>query len=312
MLKINSYFVDEPMLDIIYTAQSELNIFPDVIDGKNIMVTCPFHKGGMETTPSMGIASEEVEDVETGYVHCFGCGYTGSFSQLIEDVLDAGEGSGDVWLNTRFTPVFVKKKLLPTFEKRERVENYKFLNPSFLDTYDKYHPYLAQRGISKRTAELYMLRYSSYENSILFPVRDVQGRIKFVMERSVDKKKFHFPSGVNKGLYGLYEARLSSDCREILIVESAFNAMSATQWGRPAIALMGTGNDEQMELINQLPYNRLVFAFDPDDAGMKAQNRFINFFRGKKLMTALVIPEGKDVNDLTVTEFLNLPEYNCI
>ena len=309
MLKLNSVFVNESMIDVVLATQHELGIFKDVIHGKNIMVTCPFHKGGMENNPSMGIATEELTGIETGYCACFTCSWRGSFSRLIEEVVGLEEGEGESWLLARYSPYFATVKELPLLHRKEAMKQQAFLDPHFLDGFDTYHPYIQKRGITRETADLFMLRYNPYEDSIIFPVRDVQGRIRYLTDRKIGSKIFKLPKGINKGLYGVYEARLRSTSNEILVVESAFNAMSATQWGRPAVALFGTGTKDQMDAIKQLPYAKVVLAFDGDEAGKTATNKFIKALTGKKFISVLEVPEGKDINDLTRNEFLNLPEY---
>lgn len=310
MLKINSMYVEEDMITIIHRVREELNIFTDVIEGReNISVTCPFHKGGKERRPSMGVSTEHNDGVEVGQTHCFTCGYTNSFSGLLEDVMGVGIGEGDLWLQQHFSLAILTKKKLPLLERKRRKEEQQFLCEEFLKCYDDYHPYLDKRGITMSTARLYMLKYSKTSSSILFPNRDEQGRIKYVCERSVEGKHFHLPKGVDKGIYGLYEALQKSNKREILIVESAFNAITATQFGRPAIALLGTGSRDQFEILNELPFVKFVLALDPDDAGEKGEQKIINYFKGKKLLSKLVIPEGKDINDLSYVEFMELEEF---
>lgn len=41
--------------------------------GNNIMVTCPFHKGGQERKPSCGIRITPDDFSSIGTVHCFTC-----------------------------------------------------------------------------------------------------------------------------------------------------------------------------------------------------------------------------------------------
>ena len=58
----------------------------------------------------------------------------------------------------------------------------------------------------------------------------------------------------------------------------------------------------------RLPYRKYIPAFDGDDAGRRADERFRQNVKGK-IITNLELPEGKDVNDPSSEEFQNLKEY---
>ena len=69
------------------------------------------------------------------------------------------------------------------------------------------------------------------------------------------------------------------------------------------MALIGTGNLKQYEILNRLPVREYILAFDPDAAGRKATERFRKNVRGK-IIKELVYPDNRDINDLQ-EEFLN-------
>ena len=64
MIKINDMLLDTTMLEIIQELKRQLNAcgimyFSAIRDsGENIMVSCPYHKDGMESKPSCGIHKE--------------------------------------------------------------------------------------------------------------------------------------------------------------------------------------------------------------------------------------------------------------
>lgn len=57
--------------------------------GSDVMVTCPFHKGGHERKPSCGVSLKEKitpdKTYEAGTVHCYTCGYTADLPTFISD-----------------------------------------------------------------------------------------------------------------------------------------------------------------------------------------------------------------------------------
>ena len=57
------------------------------------------------------------------------------------------------------------------------------------------------------------------------------------------------------------------------------------------------------EILNKLPVREYILAFDPDEAGRKATERFRKNVRGK-IIKELVYPDNRDINDLQ-EEFLN-------
>lgn len=65
--------------------------------GSDVMVTCPFHKGGHERKPSCGVSLKEKitpdKTYEAGTVHCYTCGYTADLPTFISDLL----GMSPVW-----------------------------------------------------------------------------------------------------------------------------------------------------------------------------------------------------------------------
>lgn len=69
------------------------------------------------------------------------------------------------------------------------------------------------------------------------------------------------------------------------------------------MALIGTGNKKQYEILNKLPVREYILAFDPDEAGRKATERFRKNVHGK-IIKELVYPDNRDINDLQ-EEFLN-------
>ena len=49
--------------------------------------------------------------------------------------------------------------------------------------------------------------------------------------------------------------------------------------------------------------------FDGDFAGRKGAERFIKNIRSDVFVTDLLLPKGKDINDLTKEEFISLVDF---
>ena len=82
--------------------------------------------------------------------------------------------------------------------------------------------------------------------------------------------------------------------------------MTLWSWGYPAIALIGTGSEHQMKILNKCPIRNYILCFDGDEAGDKGIKRFQTNIRKDVMISQKVIPRGKDVNDLSKEEFDNL------
>lgn len=79
---------------------------------------------------------------------------------------------------------------------------------------------------------------------------------------------------------------------------------SLYQWGKSAIALLGTGTPYQYELLKNIKCNGYVLCLDPDEAGRHGTLKIGNYLQKyKKTIYVADMPVGKDVNDLTKEEF---------
>ena len=141
---------------------------------------------------------------------------------------------------------------------------------------------------------------------MLFPVRDMSGKVAFYKGRSLVGKHFYNAKDIDKtsqifGLYELLAEGKASPESEIWITESEIDALSLVGQERYAIALMGSHISEaQCRELENTPFRRFVLALDNDEAGRK----------GAAQIKRLLIPKGfrftnlrwdvdlKDINDL--------------
>ena len=70
-----SMIIDELRSQLNANGIKLLGVVRDTPD--NIMVSCPYHKGGQERRPSAGIKKS------SGVFHCFACGETHSINEMI-------------------------------------------------------------------------------------------------------------------------------------------------------------------------------------------------------------------------------------
>ncbi|MDD2287221.1 MAG: toprim domain-containing protein [Bacteroidales bacterium] len=290
---------------------------------RNIQFNCPIHNDGQERKPSCGISTVNKEEVPAGTVHCFTCGYTASLEQMISDCFgkDDDGAFGKEWLIKNFLTISIenRKDIILDLERGNNRKTTSYVSEEELDSYRYYHPYMYKRRLTDEIIEKFDVGYDDHfelkdkfgkVKSVLrcltFPVRDINGNTLFIARRSVDIKFFHYPEGVDKPIYGLYE--LPKDANEIIVCESVLNTLTCYTYGKPSVALLGLGTEYQYDQLRKLPCRKIITALDPDGAGYRATERLKKALKGNKLVTSYVLPEGKDVNDLEKEEFEKLEE----
>lgn len=274
----------------------------------NIQVCCPKHKDGQERKPSCGISTKQLGKNPPGTVHCFACGYVASLSEMISFCFgyDDGGSFGDSWLISNFLDYeIVQRKVDIEFTRKDNIQQENnFVTEEELSKYRFIHPYMLKRKLTDEIIEKFDIGYDKETDSLTFPIRDEEGNCVFVARRSVNYHYFHYPTEVTKPLHGLYELSLLKEKpQELYLCESSLNMLSCWIYGHPAVALLGTGNSFQMQQLRNVPQRTIVFALDPDSAGERACNKIYTSLKNYKIFKKLILPEGKDVNDLTREEF---------
>lgn len=305
-------------------------------NGENIQTNCPFHKGGQERKPSFGVNG----DIDK--CHCFACGWAGTIEEMISELYGyQDEGKfGKRWLIKRFNTVEIETRpnimegfngrkinlsrgvykkssrtsgeigeviqgngneKSRTFEERDNTVITEITEKD-LDKYRYIHPYMYERGLTDEIIERFDIGYDRERKEITFPVRDIEGRCVFIAGRSVKSKFFRLSKGMDKPIYCSHLFRYGTYTRAY-ITESFLNCLTCWKYNKPAMAMIGTGNQKQYEILNKLPVREYILAFDPDDAGRKATERFRRNVHGK-IIKELVYTDNRDINDLQ-EEFLN-------
>lgn len=312
MLQIDNIYINTEIYDILTLLKTHLslkgiNLLSQIKPGRdNIQVTCPHHAEGQERRPSCGIRTTSTESAQVGQVHCFTCGYTVSLPVFISNCFGKYDGGiyGKKWLLHNFSGLQEEnRKVTLNFDRNKNNKNITYVSEEELESYRYIHPYMYKRGLTDEIIEKYDIGYDKKSNCITMPIRDKEGRTLFFCRRSVLTKYFHYPEGVEKPIYGIYE--LPKDCKELVVCESVFNTLTCVKYGKNSIALLGTGNKLQYEQISKLSIRTIILGFDGDEAGDNAAIRFAKNVTNK-IIHKYEIPRGKDINDLTKEEFDNL------
>ena len=320
-MEVNNHVILDDTQDILIELRKQLELngvkrFAKFIDsGNNIQTNCPFHKEGQERKPSFGI------NKKTGECHCFGCGWSGTLSEMISNCFGKDDFGvyGDKWLIRNFVSVAVESRpdIDVDFCRRKKItsETKKYISEQELDSYRYTHPYMYKRKLTDEIIDLFDIGYDKSTECITFPNRDINGNCLFIARRSVKTKFFNYPQDVEKPVYGLYECNICAKTiknwfpNEIIICESMIDALTCWVYGKYAVALNGTGNENQFKTLRNMPNRKFILATDMDEAGLKARER-IRQSLGNKLVTEYVwdINVAKDINDMNKEYFDSLKE----
>lgn len=177
---------------------------------------------------------------------------------------------------------------------------------SLLRNYRYYHTYLKNRRISENTANAYDIGYDNLNDQITFPLRDIYKNCLGIGRRNIKVKRYEYPKGLIKPIYGVYE--LPKFVNYLWVVEGPFNLWSLYEWGKTGIALLGTGTEHQYKELLKIKCSGYVLALDSDEAGRKGIYKLSNFLENnnRKNIYVALLPDGKDINDLTHEEFTDL------
>lgn len=320
---------DLPIITSIETILNELNLELKLNNKNSLQFTktinrykqlhCPFHK---DNKPSAGVS------LEHGYFTCFSCGRKYSLPRLISILLYDTDFSlnGERWIIKNFADYELENRekvlLKPSREKSIQLAT-NYVPDDVLNKYAYYHPYMYKRYLTNDIIDEFDIGYDKdfklsnghITPCLTFPVRDLTGGTRFIARRSIDGKMYNYPVNINKSdfLYGLYESnKIFGDYPCLYVCESMFNALTLIQWGKPAVALLGTGCNNQYELLKKVNARQLVICLDNDSSGIRGTEKLKEALQTYKIIHVMKICEEKtDINDLGYLDNYEEFERRC-
>ena len=300
--------------------------------GSDLMVTCPFHKGGKENKPSCGVLLKEKKvngkSYEAGTAHCYTCGYTADLPRFVADVLGLGNSlAGYKWLVGKYNYSTAEREPLELNLYRGQAQKSSYMDEELVEQYHRTLleseaacEYLRKRKLANWVLEAYKVGFDAEDATVLFPVRGLDGRVVFYKGRSITGKRFYNAKDVDKSsvVFGLWELcngsfswGLSDKVEDvwvkgvteggIWITESEIDALSLISLGVPALAIMGSHiSEEQCKDLERSPFRRYVIATDNDEAGRKGASQIKRLLipKGFRFTNLRWKTELKDINDL--------------
>lgn len=256
------------------------NLSPEPIEfgqqGKDFWANCPKH---IDQTPSLSITPEKNcyychSCHRGGYIINWlmdyeGMSYQDAFSKAL--VL-AGIDPGTICISDTYKYL----KRLATLDKSEEKKEKQFLDESVLAKYPKeVVQEWMEEGITPSAMNAFGIRVDRLKNRIVYPVRDIEGRLLNIKARTRYKnyKQLKIPKYINYFEVGDMDYLQGLDVTlpyvresgEVIIFEGIKSVMKAYGWGYKNCASAEKHNltDEQIDLLVRLRVD-IVFAYDSD------------------------------------------------
>lgn len=311
ILRVDNYIIDTSLYDVVKQLKMALTngklreIKNWSIGDDNIVVTCPsrHHKGGHEHSAAMNIYVGDNSSIPYGFCRCWACDFQCSFVYFVAECFESSEDFAKHWLIEKFG-VFSEAKVLTDNEivikKRKAPAR---LPANYLDHLQSWHPYLAERKLSRDVCELFKVKYDPVTSQIVFPCFDTAGNIIMAPRRSIVYKNFYLDKEQDKPVYCL-DYIINNNITTAMICEGPFDVLTCYTYGYPAIGTFGNPSPTQIMAINKSPIKILYLGMDNDQAGRRMAKTILAGLDPRIIIKEIKWPVGKkDPNELTFEEF---------
>ena len=255
-----------------------LGIEPLSVRGNEIQARCPGHKdrtGKEDHNPSWFI------NTDTGAHICFSCHFKGGVSYLIGYVNKYFDSEGNIdftqsneWLKSQDDLGSLLDKALTV---KIAVEDVVKIDPAMLHAFTTPPDYALQsRGLKRSSAIDYGIRWDDRKRSWIIPIYDnYDGSLLGWQEKAFQGRFFkNYPAGMKKSnsVFGLGNYQGG----DLIVVESPLDAVRLSSVGiDTGVAIYGSFiSQRQVNLLKSA--DRLIFAFDNDEAGRDATMRMLS------------------------------------
>ncbi len=235
---------------------------------------CPFHKGAEN-------ASQFILNANGNWT-CFTCGASGGMRKLLSRLTNVPIGKIDDLIASLPAARSELGKRLPAYKFRHGIEKPP-LPESDIVLYKRNCPvYLLTRGFSEAALYKYEIGYDLSSNRIVIPVRDLACRLRGVTRRldyqTNGPKYFHEWFDKNKLLYGAHLwAKTPIRDGTLYVTEGQLDTVRLFELGMSSVGVFGSNiSDEQAALLRHLKFNKLVLAYDNDEAGLMATEQTLS------------------------------------
>mgnify|MGYP001599049498 CR=1 FL=1 len=281
-----------------------------------LRTSCPFHKHE-DRHPSFAI------NLKTYKFNCKGCGYAGQSLDLFIAItlrISRTKAKEIIGEANPITPELILEEMKsidfsPTKDNKPIIHKELILPPKANDNGQIFNYFISGRTYefsyedTKRIIEAFQLYYCDsgyYRNRIICPVLDSNQNIVYFTNRAIDNhpKKTLFPSkeecpnGIGAHFLGEH---LEQDSP--IVVEGPFDLFRLISWGYQAISPLHCLCSEEQLANMASRYTSLTLCLDSDQAGLKGTRQILKRAYDLLPIDIIILPEGKDPDDLTITEF---------
>lgn len=278
--------------------------------GEEAKALCP-HPEHEDTTPSWSI------NLDSGKHHCFSCGFGGSFTYLVMTLKGIVGQEAVTWVRERKVKDIAEGKTAREADRQVHAT----ITEADLWEFDYHYPLdeLEYRGITNHDARWFCLMWDHNRDGWIIPFHDANDRLigyQFKPRHGTEGVPLNYPKGLKKS-GRIFEGLNFIDNEVLVIVESPLDVVRLYAMGFDnVVALFGASIDaEQAELIME-KFEKVIVAFDDDDAGRRGVAKAIKMLSGievwvfaygepRKMGPYWVHPEisRQDPGDLTKAEF---------
>jgi DNA primase len=310
ILRVNkNYIITTPLYEVVsqlkmVLTNGKLREIKSWSEGEdNIVVTCPHHSGGHEKHAAMNIYVGDSSKIPYGFCKCWACDFQCNFVRFVAECFDCSEDFATNWLIDKFG-VLSEAKILTEDDivirpKKASVK----LSSSYLNGLQNWHPYLAERKLSREVCELFQVKYDPTTSQIVFPCFDISGNILMAPRRSIYYKNFYLDDDQEKPVYCL-DYIIRNNITTAMICEGPFDVLTCYTYGYPAIGTFGNPSPYQIESINKSPIKVLYLAMDNDSAGRRMANTIKSGLAPRIIVKEVHWPNGiKDPGECSFEEF---------
>ena len=308
-LRVDNYIIETPLYEIVCQLKmaltnGKLREIKSWSEGDdNVVVTCPnrHHKNGREAHAAMNIYVGTSSKIPYGYCKCWSCDFQCSFVKFVAECFECSEEFAKNWLKDKYgkisssgivlcDDIVIKQNKMPVR-----------MPASYLDAFQDWHPYLAQRKLSREVCELFKVKYDPQTSQIVFPCFDIAGKIIMTPRRSIYNKTFYINKDQDKPVYCL-DYIIKNNISTAILCEGPVDVLTCYSRNYPAIGTWGNPSPSQIEAINKSPIKVLYLGMDNDWAGQRMANVVRAGLDPRIIIKEIKWPQ-KDPNACSLEEF---------
>jgi DNA primase len=256
---------------------------------------CPIHRGDGHDAFHVNTARN--------IFHCFACGAGGTVLDFVAAIEGCSLFEAAQRLQASSKPVSLTpngKELVTERRKVSSPLNFK------LTGIDYAHPYLAERGISEKTAIEFGVGFYAgpglMHGRLVIPIHNGDGELVAYCGRSVDQAqpRYRVPPAFAKSaiLFNMHRAGSGRD-HSVVVVEGFFDCMKVHQAGfRSVVALMGSALYEPQCHALRERFRHVILLLDGDSTGRKASTVVAQKLRPHCCVRVVLLPDGVQADQL--------------